>query len=455
MTDTATPRLVQGPVSIGLLRLTAPVILGITANLGAQLLEAFYLAQVSTEVLAAYSFTFPVLGAVMSLSLGISIGLSSVLARTVGSGDQEQTRRLASDGISLVSAVMLVISVLGYLTIDPLFRALGANETTLPLIHSYMSIYYLSLVFMAVPAIGANAMRAMGDASISGTIMVSGAILQAVLGPFLIFGLLGLPALGLEGAAWANLVARLVLFVVTVSILHFREHLLSYTKLTVSIVLHSWRRILAISIPATATQMIGPISNGVIVGLLATFSQETVAGFGIASRIEAMAVIPLFALSASIGPFVGQNWGATRYDRANKAMLLCFQYAMGWGLLVALVMYFFGQPISVMFDDNPDVVAVTGLYLMIVPISYGAWGVLMMASATFNSLGKPISSTIMSVVRMVVLYVPLAFLGKHFFGLAGIFAAAAFTNIIMGIVSYLWNRMTYRSAADSSASLTG
>lgn len=453
MSSGATPRLVQGPVSFGLLRLTAPVILGITANLGAQLVEAFFLAQVSTLVLAAYSFTFPVIGAVMSISLGISIGLSSVLARAVGSGDHEQTRRLASDGISLVALVMVAISIVGYLTIEPLFRALGANETTLPLIHSYMSIYYLSLVFMAVPALGANAMRAMGDASISGTIMVSGAILQAVLGPFLIFGLLGLPSLGLEGAAWANLIARLVLFVVTLSILHFREQLLSYSQLTLNKVLNSWRRILAISVPATATQMIGPVSNGIIVGLLATFSQETVAGFGIAARIEAMSVIPLFALSASIGPFVGQNWGAERRDRANQAMLLSFQYAMLWGLFVAAAMYLFAEPISVLFDDNPDVIAVTGLYLTIVPISYGAWGVLMMASATFNSLGKPISSTIMSVIRMLVLYVPLAFLGKYLFGLAGIFAAAAFTNLAMGVISFFWNRRTY--ASSDSASPTG
>lgn len=227
------------------------------------------------------------------------------------------------------------------------------------------------------------------------------------------------------------------------SILHYRERLISYSQLTLQKVLHSWRRILAISVPATATQMIGPVSNGIIVGLLATFSQETVAGFGIAARIEAMSVIPLFALSASIGPFVGQNWGAERKDRANKAMLLSFQYSIIWGLIVAAAMFVFAEPLSILFDDNPDVVAVTGLYLMIVPISYGAWGVLMMASATFNSLGKPISSTIMSVIRMLILYVPLAFLGKHLFGLAGIFAAAAFTNLAMGVIAYLWNRRTY------------
>ena len=438
------PRLVQGPVSTGLLRLSAPVILGITASLGAGLLEAFFLAQISTSTLAAYSFTFPVTGALMSISLGISIGLSSVLARAVGSGDHDQIRRLASDGISLVALVMILVSILGLLTIEPLFVALGADETTLPLIVDYMSVYYWSLLFLAVPSLGANALRATGDARISGTIMVSGAILHIMISPLLIFGLLGLPQLGLEGAAWANLIARFILFVVTMSVLHFREHLLNYSKITLQMVLHSWRKILAVSIPATATNLIGPLSTAIIVSLLAGFSQETVAGFGIASRIEALFIIPLFALSASIGPFVGQNWGADRHDRADSAMMLSYKYSLVWGAFVALLLVIFRHDIASLFDDNPTVITVAATYLLVVPVSYGAWGVLMMSSAIFNSLGKPISSTIMSLVRMFVIYIPLAFAGKALFGLSGIFAAAAVSNVLMGIIAYTWNRKTYQ-----------
>ena len=441
-------RLVQGSVSGGLMRLTAPMILGITASIGAGIVEAFFLAQVGTRELAAYSFTFPVTSALMSLSLGISIGVSSVLARTVGSGDKDQVKRLASDGLSLVALVMIAFTILGYLTIEPLFSALGADETTLPLIVDYMSIYYLSLVLLVVPSVGANALRATGDASISGTIMVSGSILHMIIGPFLIFGLAGLPAMGLEGAAYANLIARSVTFAITIGVLHYRERLLNYSNLTLDAVLHSWRRIMAVSIPATATNLIGPVSTAIIVSLLASFSQETVAGFGIASRIEGLFVIPLFALSASIGPFVGQNWGAERFDRSNKAMMLSFKYSMAWGAMVAVLLFLLGTNIAALFDNNPDVTRVASLYLLLVPISYGTWGVLMMASAIFNSLGKPVSSTIMSIIRMFILYIPLAFIGKWLWGYEGIFIAAAVSNIAMGVIAFAWNRHTYKPAAE-------
>lgn len=442
-TTKATPRLVTGPVGRGLLRLTAPMILGISSNLVAGLLEAWYIGKVGTSELAAYGFTFPVVSGLMSLSLGTSIGLSSVLARTVGSGDQDQVRRLASDGIALAALIMTVVAIIGWLTINPLFTALGADAETLPLVRGYMSVWYVSTIFMTIPQVGANALRATGDASISGTIMVGGAILQMALGPFLIFGLAGFPALGLTGAAYANLCARLVLFFVTIYFLAYREKLLDYANLSFAKVTASWRRIFAVSIPATATNLIGPVSVAIVVHLLAGFSQETVAGFGIASRIEGLFVIPLFALSASIGPFVGQNWGSRAFDRANKAMKLSYYYSVCWGLLVAVLLYFSRHWLAAQFDSTPDVVNTAALYLSIVPISYGAWGVIMMSNAIFNSLGKPISATVLSIVRMLVIYVPLAFAGKALFGLPGIFAAACISNLAVGAIGFGWNRRTF------------
>lgn len=431
--------------------MTAPMILGISSNLLAGLFETWCLGQLGTTDLAAYSFTFPVTGALMSLSLGVSIGLSSVLARVVGGGHQDEIRRLASDGMSLSATIMLVVSVIGFLTIEPLFRLLGANEETLPLVTSYMQLWYAGLIFLTLPSVGANALRATGDASISGSIMVGGAVLQVIFAPILIFGFAGIPSLGITGAAAAMVLSRLILFAATIYILYAREGLIDYAGFTFPRLLDSWRRILAVSIPATATHLIGPVSTAIIVSMLAKFGQEAVAGFGIASRIEGMFVIPLFALSASIGPYVGQNWGANHYDRANEAMVLSFKYSMIWGLLVAGLLIAFGAEISRQFDANPAVTQVADWYLTIVPISYGTWGVLMMASAIFNSLGRPLSSTLMSVVRMFVIYVPVAWVGQYFFGIEGIFAGACLANLTMGTTGWLWNRRTYMPSARQAA----
>ncbi len=436
-------RLTQGPVGRGLLNLTAPMILGISSSLIAAVFEMYLLGLIGTNELAAYSFTFPVIGALTSVGLGISIGLSSVLARSVGAGNQTQISRLATGGALLTTVLMLALTLVGLLTVTPLFTLMGANESTLPLIQDYMTIWYLGLVFFTLPFTGSNALRATGDARISGTIMVAGSIMQMILDPLLILGLLGFPKLGITGAAVATLISRLVLCGLTFYVLVYQKQLIVLARTSFENILDSWNQILKVGIPAIATNLIGPVSNFLIVSMLAGFGKEAVAGFGIASRLEAMSIIPLFALSASIGPYVGQNWGANRRDRASLAMKYAFGWSMLWGLLIALLFVFFRVPVSSYFETDETVIQYASMYLLIVPFSYGAWGVLMMASATFNSLGKPLSSTAMSVLRMFIIYVPLAYVGQLYWGAMGIFAAACLSNLIMGCIAFNWNRRTF------------
>jgi putative MATE family efflux protein len=419
------------------------MILGISSSVLAGLAETFYLGQLGSNELAALGFTFPVTSALMSLTLGVSIGMSSVLAREVGAGEDGMVKRIATDGLTLAAILMTIVSIVGMLTITPVFKSLGADNSTLPLLTEYMQLWYVSLFFMAIPSVGANALRATGDAKTSGVIMIMGSILQIILSPMLIFGWFGIPPLGMAGAAAGNLLSRVLMFMITFYILVFREKLIIFQAVALSSILESWKKILEVSIPATATNLIGPISSAIIVSMLASYSQETVAGFGIASRIEGLFIIPLYALSASIGPFVGQNWGAGEFKRANHAMLIAFKSSMLWGLLVAAILWLAHEPIIRLFNDQQDVIDAASIYLMIVPVSYGAWGVLMMASATFNALGKPLKSTTMSVMRMFIIYIPLALLGNRLFGLPGIFIATCLSNILAGLLGLIWNRFTF------------
>ncbi len=429
------------------------MVLGISSSLLAGLAETYYLGLLGSTELAALGFTFPVTSGLMSLTLGVSIGLSSVLAREVGAGNQLNIKTTATGGLTLASLVMVIVSILGLLSTSWLFTALGANEQTLPLVTEYMQLWYLSLLFMAIPSVGANALRATGDAKISGYLMVAGSVLQVILAPVFIFGLLGLPELGMAGAALGNLIARILMCCVTLYILVNRYQLIQFRGVDPKALLQAWRSILVVSIPATATNLIGPVSSAFIVSLLAGYGQSTVAGFAIANRVEGLFVIPLFALSASIGPFVGQNFGAKAHDRADAAMRLSFRWSLYWGLGVALALYFIAEPLVHIFDKDPQVAKVAILYLMVVPISFGTWGVIMMASAIFNALGYPLRSTLISIFRMLIIYVPLAFILSNQWDVFGIFLAGAAANIISALIAYLWNRKTFIVPAKGATSL--
>ena len=183
----------------------------------------------------------------------------------------------------------------------------------------------------------------------------------------------------LQGAALATVVSRGTTLIAALFVLHFKEKML-YLKLpTIKDTLWCWKDILYVGLPAAASNMINPISIGVVTSLLAGFGAEAVAAFGVASRIESFALIAVMALSASIAPFVGQNWGAKKYARVGKALQLSFVFCLFWGLMGAAILAITAPTLVAFFNPNPDIVAIASQYLWIVPISYAGAGIIYVA----------------------------------------------------------------------------
>ncbi len=433
--------LTQGPVAGSLFRLTAPMMMGVSSNILVSMLEIGFIGQLGTEQVAAVTFTFPLVMILNSIALGIGIGTSSVIARNVGSGQHDEVQRLGTHSLMLVAGAMATLSLVGWATIDPVFTALGATPDLLPLIHSYLNIYYPSVLLFTVTMVAGNIMRANGSATIPGVVMTLGAALHLLLDPFLIFGWFGLPRLELAGAASAMAISRMV--TMSVLLVYVARGRMLLLEDVVTGFVDSCRKILHVGLPAMATQLIGPVSAAVITRMLAGHGEVVVAGFGVATRVEAVAVMLLFALSGSIGPFVGQNWGANRPDRVRDGLSVTYRFCLVWGLIAALPLLIFGSTIAAWVDETRAVVATAAFYLAVVPWSYGLWGVLMMSSASFNALGKPLPSTMLSFARMFILYIPLALLLNRFFGYTGVFVATAVSNGVMGILGFLWFRASF------------
>jgi Na+-driven multidrug efflux pump len=271
--------------------------------------------------------------------------------------------------------------------------------------------------------------------------MTLGAGLNLMLDPLLIFGWLGLPRLELAGAATAMLVTRIATASVLLWFVYRGRMILP--RVVLRGFLASCRRILHVGLPAMATQLIGPVSSALVTRLLAGHGEAVIAGYGVATRIESVAVMLLFALSGSIGPYVGQNWGANRPDRVSEGLAVTCRFSLAWGVVAAVPMILFGDAMARWIDPVRPVVETAAFYLAIVPWSYGLWGVLMMTSASFNALGRPLPSMVLSFTRMVLLYIPLALLLDHLLGYKGIFMATAFSNCVMGIAGYLWFRNVF------------
>ncbi len=435
-------RLTEGPVGRHLVHMTVPMLLGIATMMGQGLIDAWFLGKVGDSALAAFSFGFPMLMIITSVAIGLGAGTSSVVARAIGAGDHRRARRLATDSLLLSFLITASLATIGILTIGPLFRLLGAPPDMIPMIRSFMTILYSGVPFLVVGMVGTSSMRATGDTRLPGKLMIFGALLNVVLDPILIFGVGPIPAMGLDGAATAALLARGTMFVGTLYFLMHRLDMVSFNKPDPVELRKSWSDILHVGLPAAGTNAIIPVTVAVITAMIARYGPDAVAGFGVASRIESMVLVIYYALSSVIGPFVGQNLSAGREGRIQLSLRLCALFCIVSGLAIAALLALLSNFVAGLFSQNEAVVSVTRLFLWIVPISYGAYGIVMVVNAAFNGLGKPMPAVYISVTRMIVLYVPLALIGMRWFGIAGIFGAYAIANLLSGLLGYVWAKGT-------------
>ncbi|MGH1471375.1 MAG: MATE family efflux transporter [Cellvibrionaceae bacterium] len=445
--------LTTGSVSQHLISMSWPMIWGILATMSFNAADTWFVTRLgdlsmdSVEdaalgdlALAAMGYTFPVVMIITSIAIGLGAGASSAIARAMGGGNKNRVSRLATDSVTLATIISVAVSIAGWLSIDWVFVGLlNATEDTMPLIREYMSIWYLSAPLLLVPMIVLSALRALGFASIQGVLMIVGAFINIILDPFLIFGWWGLPRLGLEGAAYATLISRLFTLVVAFYYLQGRMHVLTSPFAALSEIKSSWYSLFHIGIPSMISNLIIPVSSLIIFAAVSyLYGEQAVAGLGVALRIEPIALIVFYALSAVVGPLFGQNQGAGLYDRLFEGLSVVTRFCFLFGIALAVLLWIFGALFAGLFSDSEEILSVAVKYLMIVPISYGAYGLVMSVIAMFNGLGMPFQSLTVSFLRVLGLYLPIAFVSNCIWGLTGLIIATAISNLLVGLIAYYW-----------------
>ena len=198
----------------------------------------------------------------------------------------------------------------------------------------------------------------------------------------------------------------------------------------------TWKQILIICVPNAGSNILIPIASGVVTKLLASYGVAAVAAFGVATRIESLAFVIPLALGNVLNPFVGQNWGAKKVDRAEKGVKLSNKFVIYWGIFLMLVLAVLGKPIGMIFNSDPQIIKIISLYLLIVPVSYAFKGLTTIGTIVLSVLNKPLQAFILILVQTFIFYIPLTYLGRGILGVEGIFGGICIAYIIVGIIAY-------------------
>lgn len=432
--------LTQGDEKALLIQLTIPMMWGLVAIMAVNLTDTFFVGQLGTNELAAISFIFPVVMVMNSLAFGIGTGASSLIARAIGSQDQAWVRTYSTQAIIIALVLGAIFALVGVLTIDPLFTALGASPEVLPLIHDYMNIWYWGNLLIMVPMVGNAGIRATGNTKLPSYTMVTVAIVKIILDPIMIFGLVGFPRLELQGAALSTVISYSIACAVALYILKIKLNVLTWDT-DLSRIKKSWIDILNMGIPAAGTNLIAPLSTAITTWLVAKQGLHALAGFSIGSRIEGFSIIVLMALASTLAPFAGQNWGARQIGRLKRALNLSFNFSLIWGAILTVLLWLSAEFIAGLFTADPLAIQAAKEYLHIIPITLGIAGVIMMVSSVANGVGRPVIALVLSLLRLVVVYLPIVWVLTYEFnlGLTGIYYAIALSGVIVGLGAWWWS----------------
>jgi len=430
--------MVNGEIGPTLKSMTIPMIVGMIMLMTFSLVDTFFVSLLGTDQLAALSFTFPVTFTLISLNIGLGIGTSAIIGRYLGSGETQHAKALATGALMLSVVLVGLLAIVGIYSIDIIFGWMGATPELMVYIRAYMIPWFLAGVFLAIPMVGNSVLRASGDTKTPSIIMAACGAINAILDPILIFGWGPVPAMGIQGAAIATAVAWAVGVVWILYLLAFQRKLMEPRVLSWSEFSHASSGVLKIGLPAAGANMLTPIAGGVLTATVATYGAEAVAAWGVGNRLESIASIMVLALSMSLPPFISQNYGANNYARIKQAFEMCAKFVIIWQLGVFAVMAALAAPIASVFAEERSVARAITLFLYILPLGYGLQGIIILTNSSFNAMHKPMAALALSIIRLFVCYVPIAYLGSHFYGLIGLFWGCVIANVITAVLSYFW-----------------
>lgn len=433
-------QILEGNLKKTIIRLTIPGYFGMLGMNIFNIIDTYFVSLLGSAELAAMSFTFSVVMIVNLITIGLGAGIGTLVSKAVGTSDQEDKIHIIMTGLGMSLLLAISITIIGLLTIDPFFRWLGANSTTLPLVKEYMVPWYIGSTFLFMSMVGGQIFRGLGDTKTPGNLMIMSAVINTVLDPVLIFGLFAIPALGMSGASIATVISRFFTFLSYFYLMHKKYQVIRFSNLNTKRVIDCAKRIFAIGLPNSLTKVVNPLIITMITALLATESQMAVAGYGVGTKIESFVMAVAIAIGNTAMAVLGQNLGAGKSERVKAALSILNRFSIIFFTILYFIVFFSAPLLASIFTDDPEVIAIVVIYLRILPISYAMQSIYLVSTSLYNVLGRPLIATILGFGQLLLIVYPLGTLAFNTFGIYGLFVVVMSSYYVLAGASLIINK---------------
>ncbi len=392
--------------------------------------DLFFISLLGDSALtAAIGYAATLLFFMTSIGIGLAIAMGALTAQALGRNDRERARNVAGNIAAITFFCGLILSMLLIVYAPVFLDWLGAKGNAHSAAVSYLRIAGAGTLFLMLSISGAALLRSHGDARRAMNTTLAAALVNAALDPLFIFGF----GWGLEGAAWATLVSRIVS-----AFIAWRPVLFLHNGIecpNIRSVISDLTPVFAIAGPALLTNFASPVSNAVITRMISDFGTEAVAGYAVVGRLAPLAFCFIFGLSGAVGPIVSQNFGAGKTGRIRETLIKSLILAGLYVTTISLVLFALRWHFSDIFNTEGQ--ARTLLFLFCGPLSlaYVFNATLFTTNAMFNNLGRPFTSTLLNWGNHILGTIPFAWVGANYLGAEGVLIGQYTGGLIFAVLS--------------------
>lgn len=406
------------PVLKLLVTMSLPAIISMLVQAAYNIVDSVFVSRIGEEALAAVSLAFPIQILIVALSVGMGVGINSGIARRLGQRNEEEAVNIAEHGLLLSVILSILCVILAAIAIKPFLTLFSDPGPTLDYAIGYSSI----VTYLAFGAIicqsGFAIMQGTGNMIQPMIGQLIGAIFNIIFDPILIFGLLGFPALGVNGAAIATVTGQILAMIYVMCIVFFRKkNLLRLNLKDFKYSNRIMKTIISVGLPSAIMQGIGSVMLTGYNLLLAAYGTTALAVFGVYFKVQSFIFMPIFGLCQGTMPIFGYNYGAQNEKRFMQTMKYALIISTSIMIIGFLWFEFFPESIFRIFDASEDMLKMGTVCLRGIAWHFPLAGISILISNSFQAMGKAYVSMISSILRQIIILLPAAFILEKIGGL--------------------------------------
>ena len=456
----------KGPIAGTMLRTALVMLPGTLAISGYNLVDAYFVGRLDGDApMAAIGLTAPLVMICGCFFHGLSAGVMTTTAQSLGGKRRWRAEQLVSTGLLLITLVSLTFAIIGPIVTRAVYRnVMHASPEATRLATAYMDIWFWACVTSALGMSGNNLLVTANDSKMASATMVLGLASNAFLDPLYMFQkeICGIPVgfgLGVIGAAWATVTAQVIGTTPVLAILWKKHHLIRFRAIRFAKLASLWKRIVSFAVPACLGSLMLPIGQFIMTWITSHFGDVVIGAVTAAQRVQVLAFFFPMSLGVSLMPMIGQNYGARLYSRINGCRRFAMRFAFLYLMTMSVLFFLFAPYIAGKFlsDDKIEMRAVMAFALRILPWGFAFLEAHRYSGFFFTGCGRPLAAAMLNVMRILGFLVPLSLLVLVFFRMTGnesasltlLLSSQMGSDVLAGTIAMiLARRLTRRFPAD-------